>query len=92
MEAQNLFANSRKNITVNISVIRSTEYHGKYVKDLIKDWENQLIILPIIAETQPQAAHSAFFSGLNSKLNYFLITNPHIHHLLLPLGRRIRNN
>ena len=50
MEAQNLFANSRVNITAKGkrrlgAVIESTEYLDKYVKDLVKDWDNQLTIL-----------------------------------------------
>ena len=38
------------------AVIGSTEYRDEYLKDLVKDWDNQLIILSTIAETQPQAA------------------------------------
>ena len=58
MEAQNLFANSIVNITAEgkthlDAVIGSAEYRDEYVKDLVKDWDNQLTILSIIAETQP---------------------------------------
>ena len=96
MEEQNLFSNSRVNITAEGkrhlgAVIGSTEYRNEYVKDLVKDWENQLTILSIIAETQPQAAYSAFASGFKSKPNYFLRTILNIHYLLLPLERTIRN-
>ena len=35
----------------------STEYRDHYVKDLVKDWDNQLTILSNIAETQLQAVH-----------------------------------
>ena len=56
MEAQNLFANSRVNITAEgkrhlVAVIGSTEYRDEYVKDLVKDWDNQLTIFSTIAET-----------------------------------------
>ena len=93
MVAQNLFANSRVNLTAEgkrplSAVIGSTEYRDKHVKDLVKDWDNQLTILPIIVETQQQAA---FVCGFKSKLNYFLRTNPNIPHLLLLLQRTIRN-
>ena len=93
MVAQNLFANSRVNVTVegkrNLSaVIGSTEYRDKHVKDLVKDWDNQLTILPIFVETKQQAA---FICGFKSKLNYFLRTNPNIPHLLLLLERTIKN-
>ena len=96
MEAQNEFANSRLNITAEGKrhlgeVIESTEYHDEYVRDLVKDWDNQLTILSTIAETQQQAAYLAFGSGFKSKLNYFLRTVLNIHHLLLPLEKTIRN-
>ena len=63
MEAQNLLTNLRVNLTAERkrhlgAVIESTEYRDEYVKDLIKDWDNQLTILSIIAETQPQAAYA----------------------------------
>ena len=38
------------------AVIGSTEYYDQYVKDLVKDWNNQLTTLWTIAETQQQAA------------------------------------
>ena len=49
MEAQNLFANSRVNATTaekihHGAVIESTGYCEEYVKDLVKDWDNQLSI------------------------------------------------
>ena len=93
MVAQNLFANSRVNLTDEgkrplCDVIESIEYRDKHVKDLVKDWDNQLTILPIIVETQQQAA---YVCGFKSKLNYFLRTSPNIPHLLLLLERTIRN-
>ena len=96
MEAQNLFANWRVNITAEVkrhlgAVIESTEYRDEYVKDLVKDWDNQLTILLTVAETQPQVAYLAVASRFKSKLNYFLITIPNICYLLLPLERTIRN-
>ena len=95
MEAQNLFANSIVNITAEGkrhlgAVIRSAEYRDKYVKDLVKDWKNQLTTLSTIAETQPQD-YLALASGFKSKLNYFLRSIPNIHHLLLSLEKTIRN-
>ena len=96
IEAQNLFSNSKVNITAEGkrhlgAVIGSAEYRDEHVKDLVKDWDNQLIILSTIAETQSQAAYTAFVSGFKSKLNYFLRTIPDIRHLLLPLKRTVRN-
>ena len=83
--ARYIFANSRLNITAEGKkhlgvVIGSTEYRDEYVKDLVKDWDNQLTILLTIAETQLQAAYLAFASGFKSKLIYFLRTIPNIRH------------
>ena len=65
MKAQNVFANSRANITAEGKrhpgeVTGSREYRDEHVKDLVKDWDNQLNILSAIAETQPQAAFLTF--------------------------------
>ena len=73
MEAQNLFANSRVNITAEGkrdlgAVIGSKEYCDEYVNDLGKYRDNQLIILSTIAKTQPQAACLAFASGFLKSL------------------------
>ena len=35
-------------------------YRDEYVKYFVKDWDNQLTILSIIEETQPQTAYLAF--------------------------------
>ena len=56
--ARYIFANSRLNITAEGKkhlgvVIGSTEYRDEYVKDLVKDWDSQLIFLSTIAEAQP---------------------------------------
>ena len=96
MEAQNVFANSKVNITADGTkhlgaVIGSTEYRDEYVKDLVKEWDNQFIILSTIAEIQTQATYLAFASGFKSKFNYFLRTVLNIRHLLLPLEKTIRN-
>ena len=68
MEAQNLLASSRVNITAEDKrhlgvIIGITEYRDEYMKDLIKDWDNQLTNLSTIAKTQPHAAYLAFVSG-----------------------------
>ena len=73
------------------AIIGRTEYRDHYVKDLVKDWDNQLSILSNIAETQLQAVYLTFAAGFKSKLKYFLRTIPNIYHLLLPLERAIWN-
>ena len=85
MEPQNIFANSRVNITAKgksylVAVIGSVEYHDEYVKDLVNNWDNQLTILSTIAKV----------SGFKNKLNCFLRNIPKIRHLLLPLEIKIR--
>ena len=97
MEMQIVFPNSRVNSTAEGkshfgAAIGSTEYCDEYVKDLGKDWDNQLTILSGIAETQLQAAYLAFASGFKSRLNYFLRTIPNISCLLLPLERTIETS
>ena len=56
----NITAEDKRRLGVIIGI---TEYRDEYVKDLIKDWDNQLTILPTTAKTQPQAAYLAFASG-----------------------------
>ena len=74
---------------MGVVVIGSIEHRDKYVKDLVKNSDNQLTILSAIAEAQLQTAYLAYASGFKSKLNYFLRTMPNNRHLLLPLERTI---
>ena len=61
------------------------------MKDLINDWNNQLVLLSTIAESQPKTAYSAFVSGFKSKRNYFMGTIPGISQFLYPLEETVRN-
>ena len=61
------------------------------MKDLVNDWNNQLVLLPSLAESQPQAAYSAFANGFKSKLNYFMRTILAISQFLCPLEETVRN-
>ena len=56
----NITAEDKRRLGVIIGI---TEYRDEYVKDLIKDWDNQLTILSTTAKTQPQAAYLAFVSS-----------------------------
>ena len=60
------------------------------MKDLVNDWNNQLI-LSSIAENQLQVAYLAFVSGFKSKLNYFMRTIPAISQSLYPLEETVRS-
>ena len=61
------------------------------MKDLVNDWNNQLVLLSSVAESQPQASYSAFGSGFKSKLNYLMRTIPGINRFLYPLEETVRN-
>ena len=55
-EARNVFNNSNVSITIEGkshlgAVIGSNEYREEYVKDLVNDWNNQLVFLSSIAES-----------------------------------------
>ena len=93
-EARNVFSNSNVNIIIEgkrhlDEFIGSNEYQKEYVKDLVNDWNNQLILLSPIAESQPQVAYLAFVSGFKSKLNYFMRTIPGISQFLYPLEKTV---
>ena len=91
-----MFDNSNVNITVEGkthlgAIVGSDGYKREYVDKLVNDWNNKLCILSTVAESQPQAAYSAFVSGYKNKLSYFLRTIPDISNLLLPVEGTIRN-
>ena len=70
-----LFDNSNVNITVEGkrllgAIVGSDSYKREYVDNLVKDWNSQLCMLSTVAESQPQAAYSAFVSGFKNKLSY----------------------
>ena len=95
-EARNTFNDSNVNITIEGkrhlgAVIGSNEYREEYLKDLVNDWNNQLVLLSSIAESQPQTAYSAFVSDFKSKLSYFMGTIPGISQFLYPLEETVRN-
>ena len=43
---------------------------GKYAEELVSSWCDQLKFLSKIAKTEPQAAFTAFVSGLKHKVRY----------------------
>ena len=95
-EARNVFNDSNVNITIEEkrhlgAVIGSNKYREEYMKDLVNDWNNQLVLLSSIAESQPQTAYSAFVSHFKSKLSYFMGTIPGISQFLYPLEETVRN-
>ena len=94
--ATTLFDHSNANITVkgkrHLGAIFGSEiYKREYVNDLAKDWNSQLCILSTVAESQPQAAYSAFVSGFKNKSSYFMRNIPGISNLLIPIEETARN-
>ena len=95
-EARNVFNDSNVYITIEGkrhlgAVIGSNEYRKEYLKDLVNDWKNQLVLLSSIADSQPQAAYSAFVSDFKSKLSCFTRTVPGISQFLYSLEETVRN-
>ena len=61
------------------------------MKDLVNDWNNQLVLLSPIAEIEPPRGYLAFVSGFKSNLNYFMGTIPGISQFLDPLEDIVKN-
>ena len=89
-EAKDTFNGSNVNITTSGqrhlgAVIGHETYKETYVKQLAKDWKQQLEVLSKIAEIEPQAAYAAFVFGFRNKLAYFIRTIPNLEILLAPI-------
>ena len=90
------FVNSNVNLAVEEKrhlgdIAVSDNYNHAYVDKLVKDWNSQLCMLSTVAESQPQAAYSAFANGFKDKLSYFMRTIPDISNLSLPIEDIIPN-
>ena len=73
------------------AIFGSDSYKREYVDNLVNDCNSQLCMLSTIAESQPQAAYSAFVSGFKNKLSYFMRTILDISNLLIPIEDTIQN-
>ena len=78
--ATTLFGNSDVNITIEgkmhlEAIVGSDSYKREFLDDIVKDLYSQLCMLSTVAESQPQAACSAFVSGFKNKLSYFMRTH-----------------
>ena len=61
-KAKDIFYETNINVTTSCqqhlgAALGSELYKEEYVKDLVKDWKQQLEILPLIAEMEPQSAY-----------------------------------
>ena len=76
-EAKQIFGETRINITTEGrkylgGYVGTTEGAESYVQELLDDWIKQLQELTKIAKSEPQAAYSAFVSGFQHKMTYFV--------------------
>ena len=90
------FVNSNVNIAVEEKrhlgdIVGSDNYNPAYVDKLVKDWNSQLCMLSTLAESQPQAAYSAFPNGFKDKLSFFMRTIHNISNLSLTIEDIIPN-
>ena len=89
-EAKQIFGETRINITTEGrkylgGYVGTTEGAESYVQELLDDWIKQLQELTKIAKSEPQAAYSAFVSGFQHKMTYFIRTIPGLTSILKPL-------
>ena len=89
-EARNVFTDS--NVKTNIegkrhldAVIESNEYRDEYLKNLVNDCNNQLVLLLSIVESLQHAIYLALFSCFKSKLSHFIRRISAISQFLYPL-------
>ena len=52
----------------------STKYKEEYLSSKVDEWIAQLRILSQIVRTQPQAAYSAFNTGFQHKISFYMRT------------------
>ena len=64
---RNIFNNSNIGKRLLGAGIGSNECGEKYVKNFVNDWNNQLVLLLSIPESQIQVAYLAFVSGFKTK-------------------------
>ena len=73
------------------AVIGSKEFKSRYIRTLLNDLNEQLLLLSQIAQSEPQAAYSAFVARFKGKLTYYLRTIPDIKEPLGLLEETIRH-
>ena len=78
----NITTHGRKYLGGFVGTEASSE---EYVQELIDEWIKQLQELTKIAKSEPQASYSAFVSGFQHKMMYFIRTIPDLQDILKPL-------
>ena len=67
------------------AIIGSENYKNEYCEEIVQNWISQLKVLCEIAETQPQAAYTAFTKGFRSKFTYFMRTIEDFEQYIIPV-------
>ena len=93
---QNVFENSSIKIPTAGkrhlgAALGSQEFKKEYISEKVDKWMTEIVKLSEIAESQPQAAYSAFVHGYQHKFRYFLRTLKDIKDELRPLDDLITN-
>ena len=96
VSAQNIFENSSIKITTAGkrhlgAALGSQDFKKEYISEKIEQWMKEIEKLEEIAESQPQAAYSAYVHGYQHKFRYFLRTIADIREELKPLDELITN-
>ena len=92
--AQNIFENSQIKITTSGkrhlgAALGSQDFKKEYISEKVEQWMKEIGKLSEIAESQPQAAYSAYVHGYQHKFRYFLRTIANIREELKPLDELI---
>ena len=69
----------------------SQDFKKEYISEKVEQWMKEIEKLAEIAESQPQAAYSAYVHGYQHKFRYFLRTIADIREELKPLDELITN-
>jgi hypothetical protein len=94
--AQDIFENSSIKITTTGkrhlgAALGSQDFKKEYISEKVEQWMGDIEKLSEIAESQPQAAYSAYIHGYQHKFRYFLRTLADIKEELRPLDELITN-
>ena len=95
-QARELFQDAEVNITSQGrpylgAALGSEEFSDQFVKEKVKEWQEELILLANIATSQPHATFAAFIHGFVHKFTYLSRTTPIKDPLLQPLEDIIKS-
>ena len=72
------------------AVLGNTGVKDQYIADKVQGWCEDIKMLADIAESEPQAAYSAYISGIQHRWKFVQRTVPHISEAMEPLEHEIR--